>query len=164
MLFYHIHKYPSNCPLSKMLYVCVTCSISIIYRGHYTIPGWKSLMKYMVIKWRTIRRTLGVTHKGGSACRVFVWKPEGKGPFWREQTDDNIKVGFTESCLKRVDWIYLTLEREKWRAVVKTIKFFFGFYTMWENSWLVERRIVSQELLSSLGLGSYWHVLITRYC
>ena len=134
MLFYHIHKYLSNCPLNKTLYVCVirpsVSYIVAIISSHHIVPGWNSLMKYMVIKWGTIRRTERVTNMGEKCMQGVVWKPDGKGPFWKEQTDDNIKVDLTESCLESVDWIYLTMDREKWRAIENTIKKFGILYNM----------------------------------
>jgi hypothetical protein len=35
--------------------------------------------------------------------------------------DDNIKVCLNEAGWKRVDWIYLAVDRDNWRAVVNTV-------------------------------------------
>jgi hypothetical protein len=56
--------------------------------------------------------------------RVLVGKPEGKRPLGRPRLrcEDNIKV-----CLQEVgggdgDWMELAQDRDRWRALVSTVK------------------------------------------
>jgi hypothetical protein len=56
--------------------------------------------------------------------RVFVEKPEGKRPLGRSRRrcEDNIKI-----CLQEVgggggDWMELAQDRDRWRALVSTVK------------------------------------------
>jgi hypothetical protein len=50
-------------------------------------------------------------------------KPEGKRPQGRPRCRwiDNIKMGLAEIGLGELDWIGLTQDRYKWRALVKLV-------------------------------------------
>jgi len=55
--------------------------------------------------------------------RVLVGKPEGKRPIvrpWR-RWDDNIKMDLREVGCKGMDWIELSQERDRWRALVNAV-------------------------------------------
>jgi hypothetical protein len=54
---------------------------------------------------------------------VYRGKPEGKRPFGRPRCrwQDNIKMDLQEVGWRDMDWIYLTLDRYKWRDVVNKI-------------------------------------------
>jgi hypothetical protein len=58
--------------------------------------------------------------------RVLVGKPEGKGPLGRPRRrwEDNIKINFQEVEGGRVDWIDLAQDRDRWRALVGTVRDF----------------------------------------
>jgi len=62
-----------------------------------------------------------VAHMGErkGICRVLVGKPEDKRPFRkpRHRWEDNIKVDLKEISWKGVDWIDLTWDRDRWRAI-----------------------------------------------
>jgi hypothetical protein len=54
--------------------------------------------------------------------RLLVRKPEGKGPLGkpRRRWMDNIKMDLLEIGWGGVDWIGLTQNRDKWRALVNS--------------------------------------------
>jgi hypothetical protein len=58
--------------------------------------------------------------------RVLVWKPEEKKPLGRprHRWEDNIKMDLQEVGRGRGDWMELAQDRERWRAVVGTLRDF----------------------------------------
>jgi hypothetical protein len=55
--------------------------------------------------------------------RLFVGKTEAKGPLGRPRRrwTDNIKIDLLEIGLSVVDWIGLTQDRYRWRALVNSV-------------------------------------------
>jgi hypothetical protein len=55
--------------------------------------------------------------------RLLVGKPEGKRPLGRliRRWIDNIKMDLLERGLSVVDWIGLTQNRYRWRALVNSV-------------------------------------------
>jgi hypothetical protein len=58
-----------------------------------------------------------------NAYRLFVGKPEGKGPLGRPRRRwvDNIRMDLGEVERGDVDWIGLSKDRNRWRAVVNSV-------------------------------------------
>jgi hypothetical protein len=58
-----------------------------------------------------------------NAYRLLVGKPEGKRPLERPRRRwaDNIKIDLMEIGWGGVDWIGLTQDRNKWRALVNAV-------------------------------------------
>ena len=58
-----------------------------------------------------------------NACRVLVWKPEGKRRLGRygSRWENNIITDSKEIDRKDVDWINLVPGKNKWRDVVNTV-------------------------------------------
>jgi hypothetical protein len=58
--------------------------------------------------------------------RVLVGKPEGKRPLGisRHRWEDNIKIGLQEVGGVRGDWMELDQDRDRWRALVGTVRNF----------------------------------------
>jgi len=58
--------------------------------------------------------------------RVLVGKPEGKRPLGRLRSrwDDNIKMNLQEVGGGCGDWMELALVRDRWRALVGTVRDF----------------------------------------
>jgi len=61
-----------------------------------------------------------------SVHRVLVGKPEGKRPMGRPRRigEDNIKMDLQEVGGGRGDWMELAQDRDRWRAVVGTVRDF----------------------------------------
>jgi hypothetical protein len=55
--------------------------------------------------------------------KVLVGKPEGKRPLGRPRCrwEDGIRVDLREIGLMGVDWIQLSQDRDRWRAVVSAV-------------------------------------------
>jgi hypothetical protein len=58
----------------------------------------------------------------GKECRILVEKPEGKRPLGRPRRRwvHNIKVDLREIEWGDMDWIDLSQDRDRWRALVNT--------------------------------------------
>ena len=58
--------------------------------------------------------------------RVLVGKPEGKRPSGRprRRIEDNIKMDLQEVGGGRRDWMELAQDRDRWRALVGTVRDF----------------------------------------
>jgi hypothetical protein len=58
--------------------------------------------------------------------RVLVGKPEGKRPLGRptRRWEDNIKMDLQEVGRIRGDWMELAQDRDRWRALVGTVRNF----------------------------------------
>jgi hypothetical protein len=56
--------------------------------------------------------------------RMLVGKPEGKRPLGRPRRrwEDNIKMDLPKVGWGCVDWMELAQDRDRWRALVSTIK------------------------------------------
>ena len=62
--------------------------------------------------------------KDSGVHRVLVGKPEGKRPLGRprRRCEDNIKMDLQEFEGGRGDWMELAQDRDRWRALVGTIR------------------------------------------
>jgi hypothetical protein len=58
--------------------------------------------------------------------RVLVGKPEGKRPLGRQRRrwDDNIKLYLQDVGGGRGDWMEMAQDRDRWRALVGTVRNF----------------------------------------
>jgi hypothetical protein len=58
--------------------------------------------------------------------KVLVGKPEGKRPLGRPRRrwEDNVKINFQKVRGGRGDWMKLTQDRDRWRALVGTVRKF----------------------------------------
>ena len=62
--------------------------------------------------------------QGRGVHRVLVGKPEGKRPLGRPRNrwDDNIKMDLQEVGRSCGDWMELAEDRDRWRALVGTVR------------------------------------------
>ena len=67
--------------------------------------------------------------------RVLVGKPEGKRPLGRPRLrwEDNIKMDLQEEVGGCGDWMELAQDRDRWRALVNTVR----------NLWVPKMRGIS---------------------
>jgi hypothetical protein len=81
-----------------------------------------------VVKLRRMRWTGHVACMGEDrgVHRVLVGKPEGKRPLGRSRCrwEDNIKIYVQEVGGGRGDWMELAQDRDRWRALVGTVRNF----------------------------------------
>ena len=77
---------------------------------------------------RPMRWAGHVAHMGEDrgVHRVFVGKPEGKRPLGRPRRrwEDNIKMDLQEVGGGHGDWMELAQDRDRWRALVGTVRNF----------------------------------------
>jgi hypothetical protein len=65
------------------------------------------------------------TYGGGRGVyRVLVGKPEGKRPLGRPRRrwEDNVRMDLQEVGCGCEDWIGLTQDRDRWRALVSAVR------------------------------------------
>ena len=62
--------------------------------------------------------------EGTGVYRVLVGKPKGKRPLGRPRRrwEDNIRMDLQEVGLVYEDWIGLTQDRDRWRALVSAVR------------------------------------------
>ena len=81
-----------------------------------------------VVKSRRMRWVGHVARMGEDrgVYRVLVGKPEGKRPLGRPRRiwDDNIKMDLQDVGGGRGDWMELAQDRDRWRALVGTVRDF----------------------------------------
>jgi hypothetical protein len=78
-----------------------------------------------VVKSRRMRWAGHVAHMGKDrgVHRVLVGKSEGKRPLGRPRRrwEDNIKMDLQKVGRGRGDWMELAQDRDRWRALVRTV-------------------------------------------
>ena len=81
-----------------------------------------------VVKSRRMRWAGDVARMGGDrdVHRLLVRKPEGKRPLGRPRSrwEDNIKMDLQEVGVGRGKWMELAQDRDRWRALVGTVRDF----------------------------------------
>ena len=92
---------------------------------NYLYPSSSTLW---VIKSRRMRWAGHVARMGArrGVYRALVGKPEGKRPLGRRRRrwEDNIKMDLQEVGGGRGDWMELAQDRDRWRALVGTVRDF----------------------------------------
>jgi hypothetical protein len=83
----------------------------------YSSPCIIRIIKSRKMRWAGHFARMGEKR---NVCRLLVGNPEGKRPLGRPRRRwiDNIKMDLLEIGLNVVDWIGLTQDRYRWRALV----------------------------------------------
>jgi len=89
----------------------------------YCLPNIVRVVKSRRMRWAG-HVTRMVEDRG--VQRVLVGKPEGKRPLGRPRRrwEDNIKMDLLEVGGGRGDWMELAQDRDRWRALVGTVRDF----------------------------------------
>jgi hypothetical protein len=87
----------------------------------YSLPNIVRVVKSRRMVWAGHVARMGEER---GVHRVLVGKPEGKRPLGRPRRrwEDNIKMDVQEVGGVRGDWMELAQDRNKWRALVSTLK------------------------------------------
>jgi hypothetical protein len=82
-----------------------------------------SLGKSSQVKANEVGRACGTQGEERKVYKVLVGKPEGKRPLGRPRRrwEDGIRMDLREIGLGGVDWIQLSRDRDRWRAVVSAV-------------------------------------------
>jgi hypothetical protein len=86
----------------------------------YSSPGIISQVKSRRMRWAGHVARMGEEIK---VYKVSVGKPEGKSPLGRPRSrwENGIRIYLREIVLGGVDWIRLSQDRDRWRAVVSAV-------------------------------------------
>jgi hypothetical protein len=89
----------------------------------YSLPNIVWVVKSRRMRWAGHVARMG---EDRGVHRMLVWKPEGKRPFGRPRRrwENNIKMDLQEVAGGRGDWMELVQDRDRWRALVGTVRNF----------------------------------------
>ena len=89
----------------------------------YSLPNIVQVVKSRRTRWAGHVARMG---EDRGEHRVLVGKPEGKRPLGRPKRrwEDNIKMDLQEVGVGRGDWMELAQDRDRWRALVGTVRDF----------------------------------------
>ena len=89
----------------------------------YSLPNIVLVIKSRRMRWAGHVARMG---EDRGVHRVLVGKPEGKRPLERPRRrwEDNIKMDLQEVGGVRGDWMKLAQDRDRWRALVGTVRDF----------------------------------------
>jgi hypothetical protein len=87
----------------------------------YSLPNIVRVVKSRRMRWAGHVSRMGEER---GVHRVLVGKPEGKRTLGRprRKSEDNIKMDLQEVGLGCGDWIESAQDRDRWRALVSTVK------------------------------------------
>ena len=87
------------------------------------LPNIVRVVKSRRMRWEGHVARMG---EGRGVYRVLIGKPDGKRPLGRPRRrwDDNIKMDLKEVGGGCGDWMELAQDRERWRALVSTVRNF----------------------------------------
>jgi hypothetical protein len=86
----------------------------------YSSPDIIRQIKSRRVRWAGHVARMG---EGRNVYRVLVGKPEGKRPTGRSRRrwEDGIRMDLRETGWRRVEWIQLAEDRDRWQAVVDAV-------------------------------------------
>src|SRR5215470_1603688 len=89
----------------------------------YSLPNIVRVVKSRRMRWAGHVARMG---EDSGVHRVLVGRPKGKRPLGRprRRCEDNIKMDLREIGGGRGDWMELAQDRDRWRALVCTVRDF----------------------------------------
>jgi hypothetical protein len=89
----------------------------------YSLPNIVRVVTSRRMRWAGHVARMG---EGRGVHRVLVRKPEGKRPLGRprRRSEDNIKMDLQKVGGGRENWMELAQDRDRWRALVGTVRNF----------------------------------------
>jgi hypothetical protein len=89
----------------------------------YSLPNIVRVVKLRRMRWAGHVELMGEER---GVHRVLVGKPEGRRPLERPRRrwEDNIMMDLQEVGGGRGDWMEVAQDRDRWRALVSTVKKF----------------------------------------
>jgi hypothetical protein len=116
---------------------------------------YSSLNNIREIKSRRMKWTEHVARMGErrGAYRILVGRPGERRPLERPRRrwEDNIKMDLQEEGWGSMDWIDMTQDRDRWRALVNAVM---NLRKMWGIASLAENLLASHEGICSMKLDS----------
>ena len=86
----------------------------------YSLPNIVRVVNTRRMKWAGHVARMG---EGRGVHRVLVGKPKGKRPLWRPRRRwKDIKMALQEVGGSCGDWMELAQDRDRWRALVSTVR------------------------------------------
>jgi hypothetical protein len=115
------------------------------HRDLYSSPNIIRMMKWKRMRWAGHVARMGEKR---NAHRLLVGTPEGKRPLGRRRRRwvDNIRMDLGEIGWGSVDWICLSHDGDKWRALMNA----FRFQKMLRNCQVASQLVASRVVLSSI--------------
>jgi hypothetical protein len=94
--------------------------VNVKLRGFYSSPSIIRIIKSRRMRWAGHVARMGEKR---NAYILLVGKPEGKKPLGRPRRRwvDNIRMDLGEVGWGDVEWIDLAKDRNRWRALVKSV-------------------------------------------
>jgi hypothetical protein len=88
--------------------------------GLYSSPNIVQVIKSRKMRWVGHVAHMG---EGRGTYRILVGSPEGRRPLRRprHRWEDNTKIDLQEVGWGGMDWIDMTQDRDRWRAVVSAV-------------------------------------------
>jgi hypothetical protein len=88
--------------------------------GLYSSPSIVRVIKARKMRWAGQVARMGEVR---GSYNILVGRPEGRRPLGRPRRrwEDNTNIDLSEIGFGYVDWIYWAQDRDRWRALVKTV-------------------------------------------